>query len=702
MMVESASETIRTTPSNQNGVSSLSSQSDGGGGREGGSNGDTNGEISPVDLLHLQQQQALQAARQFLLQQASGLNSPSSNEVKQSPVQVPVSMAMMSPQMITPQQMQQILSPPQLQALLQQQQALMLQQLQEYYKKQQEQLHLQLLTQQQQQQQAGKQAAKEQLGSKQLAFQQQLIQMQQLQQQHILNLQRQGLVPLQPTATMQSLQQAMCPSDLQQLWKEVSGVPSSEEALKQAEGLDLSTNSSNSTSAFPKAASAHIPLHSLPNGQSHTPKRDRARLFEWISSFTKADSGDDHVTPYSKGSQPPSSHHEEHAGSHPLYGHGECKWPGCEALCEDMGQFIKHLNNDHALDDRSTAQCRVQMQVVQQLEIQLAKESERLQAMMTHLHMRPSEPKPFNQPLNLASSGSLLKRESEAYPEGLPHPPTSAAAPITPLRQGPSVISSSSLHTHSHSHTHAVGPIRRRNSDKFCTPIASELAQNCEFYKNADVRPPFTYASLIRHAILEAPDRQLTLNEIYNWFTRMFAYFRRNTATWKNAVRHNLSLHKCFVRVENVKGAVWTVDEVEYQKRRPPKMTGSPTLVKNMISGLGFGSLNASYQAALAESSLSLLNSPPLVTPPSAASLNMLHVGHDDVSSTVEQVNSNGSCSPTLSPQQYSHPVHVKEEPTEVEEDSRPVSLLAGVTHSLPLPSDERDLEEELPTEELE
>lgn len=42
----------------------------------------------------------------------------------------------------------------------------------------------------------------------------------------------------------------------------------------------------------------------------------------------------------------------------------------------------------------------------------------------------------------------------------------------------------------------------------------------------------------------------------------------------QNAVRHNLSLHKCFVRVENVKGAVWTVDELEYQKRRPPKMTG--------------------------------------------------------------------------------------------------------------------------------
>lgn len=56
MMVESASEAIRSTSANQNGVSNLSSQSDGGG-REGSSNGDANGEVSPVDLLHLQQQQ---------------------------------------------------------------------------------------------------------------------------------------------------------------------------------------------------------------------------------------------------------------------------------------------------------------------------------------------------------------------------------------------------------------------------------------------------------------------------------------------------------------------------------------------------------------------------------------------------------------------------------------------------------------------
>uniref|UniRef100_A0A8C6X395 Forkhead box P4 n=1 Tax=Naja naja TaxID=35670 RepID=A0A8C6X395_NAJNA len=575
-------------------------------------------------------------------------------------LQVPVSVAMMSPQMITPQQMQQILSPPQLQALLQQQQAIMLQQLQEYYKKQQEQLHLQLLTQQQ----AGKQQAKEQpLGNKQLAFQQQLLQMQQLQQQHLLNLQRQGLVSLQPgqgTVPLQTLPQAVCPSDLQQLWKEVTAPQPVEESIKQ-EGLDLSTNTSNSTSFSAAKVSPPISHHPLPNGQNAMLAQRRD-----------------------------SSSHEETPGSHPLYGHGECKWPGCETLCEDLGQFIKHLNTEHALDDRSTAQCRVQMQVVQQLEIQLAKESERLQAMMAHLHMRPSEPKPFSQPLNLVSSATMSKSTSDTFPDGLPHPPTSATAPITPLRQGPSVISSSTLHN--------VGPIRRRNSEKFCTPISSELAQNHEFYKNADVRPPFTYASLIRQAILETPDRQLTLNEIYNWFTRMFAYFRRNTATWKNAVRHNLSLHKCFVRVENVKGAVWTVDEHEYQKRRPPKMTGSPTLVKNMISGLSYGALNASYQAALAESNFPLLNSPTMINTSSTSG--MLHIGHDDVSSTVEQVNSNGSNSPRLSPQQYNHQVHVKEEPAETEDDNRPVSLMATTNQNVTIP-DDRDLEEELPVEDL-
>ena len=37
----------------------------------------------------------------------------------------------------------------------------------------------------------------------------------------------------------------------------------------------------------------------------------------------------------------------------------------------------------------------------------------------------------------------------------------------------------------------------------------------------------------VLQAILEAPYQQLTLHDIYNWFTTTFCYFRRNAASWK-------------------------------------------------------------------------------------------------------------------------------------------------------------------------
>uniref|UniRef100_A0A8D2L8Z2 Forkhead box P2 n=1 Tax=Varanus komodoensis TaxID=61221 RepID=A0A8D2L8Z2_VARKO len=662
MMQESATETISNSSMNQNGMSTLSSQLDAGS-RDGRSSGDTSTEVSTVELLHLQQQQALQAARQLLLQQqTSGLKSPKNSD-KQRPLQVPVSVAMMTPQVITPQQMQQILqqqvlSPQQLQALLQQQQAVMLQQpllqtlLSAAF------VFIVVILQQQQQQ----------LAAQQLVFQQQLLQMQQLQQQqHLLNLQRQGLISIPPGQSalpVQSLPQAgLSPAEIQQLWKEVTGVHNMEDNGIKHGGLDLTTNNSSSTtSSTTSKASPPITHHSIVNGQSSVLNARRD-----------------------------SSSHEETGASHTLYGHGVCKWPGCESICEDFGQFLKHLNNEHALDDRSTAQCRVQMQVVQQLEIQLSKERERLQAMMTHLHMRPSEPKPSPKPLNLVSSVTMSKNMLETSPQSLPQTPTTPTAPVTPITQGPSVITPASVPN--------VGAIRRRHSDKYNIPMSSEIAPNYEFYKNADVRPPFTYATLIRQAIMESSERQLTLNEIYSWFTRTFAYFRRNAATWKNAVRHNLSLHKCFVRVENVKGAVWTVDEVEYQKRRSQKITGSPTLVKNIPTSLGYGAaLNASLQAALAESSLPLLSNPGLIN---NASSGLLQAVHEDLNGSLDHIDSNGNSSPGCSPQPHIHSIHVKEEPVIAEDEDCPMSLVTTANHSPEL-EDDREIEEEPLSEDLE
>ena len=40
-------------------------------------------------------------------------------------------------------------------------------------------------------------------------------------------------------------------------------------------------------------------------------------------------------------------------------------------------------------------------------------------------------------------------------------------------------------------------------------------------------------ATYLFQSIVEAPYKQLTLHEIYNWFTSTFAFFRRNSASWK-------------------------------------------------------------------------------------------------------------------------------------------------------------------------
>ncbi|XP_013864924.1 forkhead box protein P1-B isoform X2 [Austrofundulus limnaeus] len=653
MMQESGTEVTSNGPANQSGAANGEGVP-----REGRPKSATPSvDVTAVDLLNLQQHQALQVARQILLQQQQqhqqqqsqqnlGRKSPKASEKQQS-LQVPVSVAMMTPQVITPQQMQQILqqqvlSPQQLQVLLQQQQALMLQQqLQEFYKKQQETLHLQLL--QQQQQHAGSKQSKEQVSAQQLAFQQQLLQVQQAQQQHLLNLQRQGLLTIQPGQTslpLHSLTQGMIPAELQQLWKEVTNAHVKEEHNHSSNnghrGLDLSSP------APPK--NAIINQHASTNGQYMSHKREVSTLEE-------------------------PSHN-----SHPLYGHGVCKWPGCEAVFDDFQSFLKHLNNEHALDDRSTAQCRVQMQVVQQLELQLAKDKERLQAMMTHLHVKSTEPKATPQPLNLVSSVTLSKSAPEASPPlSLPQTPTTPTAPLTPLSQTHSVITANSLH--------GVGPIRRRYSEKYNMPISPDLSQNKEFYMNADVRPPFTYASLIRQAILESPEKQLTLNEIYNWFTRMFAYFRRNAATWKNAVRHNLSLHKCFVRVENVKGAVWTVDEIEFQKRRPQKISGSPALVKNIQTSLGYGpALSAAFQASMAENNIPLYTTASIGSPTLNSLANAIR---EEINGAMDHGNSNGSdSSPGRSPLSAMHHISVKEEPLDPEDHDGPLSLVTTANHS--------------------
>nr|XP_054532928.1 forkhead box protein P3 isoform X4 [Pan troglodytes] len=212
--------------------------------------------------------------------------------------------------------------------------------------------------------------------------------------------------------------------------------------------------------------------------------------------------------------------------SYPLLANGVCKWPGCEKVFEEPEDFLKHCQADHLLDEKGRAQCLLQREMVQSLEQQASSDK---------------------------GSCCIVAAGSQG--------------PVVPAWSGPREAPDSLFAVRRHlwgSHGNSTFP---------------EFLHNMDYFKFHNMRPPFTYATLIRWAILEAPEKQRTLNEIYHWFTRMFAFFRNHPATWKNAIRHNLSLHKCFVRVESEKGAVWTVDELEFRKKRSqrPSRCSNPT-----------------------------------------------------------------------------------------------------------------------------
>lgn len=65
-----------------------------------------------------------------------------------------------------------------------------------------------------------------------------------------------------------------------------------------------------------------------------------------------------------------------------------------------------------------------------------------------------------------------------------------------------------------------------------------------------------SYADLITKAIQGAPEQRLTLAQIYEWMVKNVPFFKdkgdsNSSAGWKNSIRHNLSLHSRFVRVQN-------------------------------------------------------------------------------------------------------------------------------------------------------
>ena len=95
------------------------------------------------------------------------------------------------------------------------------------------------------------------------------------------------------------------------------------------------------------------------------------------------------------------------------------------------------------------------------------------------------------------------------------------------------------------------------NSSTAVIPLESGKTQKRKRNTSA-----LSYVAVIAHAILSSPRHRIPLSEIYQFIEERHPEFTENRARWKNTVRHNLSLHDCFVRGEvalNKKGCNWRI-----------------------------------------------------------------------------------------------------------------------------------------------
>ncbi|KAB0794638.1 hypothetical protein PPYR_11477 [Photinus pyralis] len=127
-------------------------------------------------------------------------------------------------------------------------------------------------------------------------------------------------------------------------------------------------------------------------------------------------------------------------------------------------------------------------------------------------------------------------------------------------------------------------------------------------------KPAYSYSCLIAMALKNSHTGSLPVSEIYNFMCRHFPYFKTAPNGWKNSVRHNLSLNKCFEKIEKPaingaqrKGCLWAMnpakivkmdEEVQKWSRKDPSAIKKAMVNPENLESLERGELKFTYEDA--------------------------------------------------------------------------------------------------------